>query len=363
MARRKPRTLNFANTKPRFARSARLGLAVLLVLMASARLVGADPSTPLVIADPGARLLKGNAASEHWEITIRLDSGHWILARFVVTDFGPGERNAVVLGHVVRPDGREVIFSNGRTRSHWDLSDDRRSLDIGSSHLDLHQPKYRLLIDKEKASVDLRFAPQALPSPGPGTLPEGYGLEILALGAPLEGTLQLPDMPQAREVSGYISVVHTWMSQEESLFAARRTEFHSLGEDALYVLEVAGPDGRGWNWLVARNAGSQPQSLAGFKADHEGTLPGLSRPKYHVPAGIEWSGPCLEGFVALSRPFLETDPLVFLPQPIRWLVGLKMKPHRVWATSGFDVTLRGCSNRPPIKMLGTGITALTFMHP
>ena len=48
---------------------------------------------------------------------------------------------------------------------------------------------------------------------------------------------------------------------------------------------------------------------------------------------------------------------------MRWLVGLRIKPHRVWATSGFEVTLRPCSNRPSIQMLGTGITTLTFMRP
>lgn len=323
----------------------------------------AEPSSSLRVADPAARLPEGGAASEHWEVTVRLDSGHWILARFIVTHFGPGDRNAAVLGHVVKPDGGEVLFSNARFRRYWNLSEDRRTLDVGTSHLDLHDPLYRLWIDKDKARIDLRFAPDALPLPGTGALPEGYHLEVLALAAPIRGTLQLRDMPEPLAVSGHISVVHTWMNEDESQLTRRRIEFHSLADDALYVLDLTARGGKRWNWLLARAAGGEPVASAGFEASLEASLPGVERLNYWVPAGIHWFGACVEGFASLSRPLLQSDPLELLPQPIRWLVGLRIKPHRVWATSGFDVTLRGCSDRPPLQMLGTGITALTFTHP
>ncbi|MED5262008.1 MAG: hypothetical protein VX574_06395 [Myxococcota bacterium] len=340
--------------------SGSLGLALAMALAPS---TAAEPAEPTALADPSARLPGGSAASEHWEITVRLDSGHWIMVRFIVTDFGPGDRNAVVLGHVVEPDGQDVLFSNGRFRPYWKLSDDRRRLDIGTSHLDLHEPLYRLFIDKDKARIDLRFAPQSLPSPPAGTLPEGYNLEVLALGARVTGTLQMPGMTEAQSATGHISMIHTWMSDDESELAPHRIEFHALADDALYVLDLANGEGRRWNWLLARNSDSNPRSLAGFETSLAGSLSGLSRPEYFVPAGIHWFGTCLDAFAALSRPLLQNDPLEALPQPMRWLVGLRIKPHRVWATSGFEVTLRACSNRPPIQMLGTGITTLTFMRP
>ena len=340
--------------------SGSLGLALAMTL---AHAVAAEPAEPTALADPSARLPDGSAASEHWEITVRLDSGHWIMVRFIVTDFGPGDRNAVVLGHVVEPNGQDVLFSNGRLRPYWELSTDRRRLDVGTSHLDLHEPLYRLFIDKDKARIDLHFAPQSLPSPAAGTLPEGYNLEVLALGARVTGTLQMPGMPEAEAATGHISMIHTWMSEDESEVAPHRIEFHALADDALYVLDLSNAEGRRWNWLLAQESGSAPRSLAGFQTALAGSLDGLSRPEYSVPAGIRWFGECLDAFAALSRPLLQNDPLQALPQPMRWLVGLRIKPHRVWATSGFEVTLRACSDRPSIQMLGTGITTLTFMRP
>ena len=356
--------MSWTRAASRFAgASGSLGLALLALAVPLAHPAAADPSEPLALADPSARLPSGNSASEHWEITVQLDSGHWIMVRFIVTDFGPGDRNAVVLGHVVKPDGQDVLFSNGRFRPYWELSTDRRRLDVGTSHLDLHEPAYRLFIDKDKARIDLRFTPQPLPSPIPGTLPKGYNLEVLALGARVTGTLQMPGMPEAQSATGRISMVHTWMSDDESQLAPHRIEFHALADDALYVLDLSDPEGRRWNWLLAQSPGSAPRSLAGFETRLDGSLNGLSRPEYFVPAGIHWFGTCLDAFAALSRPLLQNDPLEALPQPIRWLVGLSIKPHRVWATSGFEVTLRACSDRPRLQMLGTGITTLTFMRP
>jgi hypothetical protein len=315
------------------------------------------------MADPAARLPAGGSASEHWEWTVRLDSGHWIVGRLVVTNFGPGERNAVVLGHVITPGGRSVLFKNGRLEDYWKLSEDRRSLDVGSSHLSLGAAETRLRIDKDRARIDLRFEPQALPQPPADALPSGIGLEVLALAAPVHGTLQLESMPEPLAVRGHASLVHTWMTAEEGERVHRRLDFHALGDPALYILDWTEPGGRRSNWLLARIGEGEPIAFSGFEARLEGELPDIERPGYWVPAGIEWSGACVEGFAALSRTLRENDPLVFLPQPLRWLVGLRVRPHRVWATSGFGVTLRACSGRSPIELMGTGIAALTFMDP
>ena len=95
----------------------------------------------------------------------------------------------------------------------------------------------------------------------------------------------------------------------------------------------------------------------------EGQLGGLERQGYRVPTRMTWSGDCVEGQIELARPLLENDPLGVLPYPMRWLASLRMKPHRVWAESPFDVTLSRCSDRSPLAIQGTGLTALTFLDP
>jgi hypothetical protein len=104
-------------------------------------------SAPPVQADegrgsPAARLLPGEFASEHWELTARFDSGHLLFVEFLITNIGVGDRNAAASGHLVAPDGQTYHFTNGRREGNWQLSPDRLRLEIGASRLDLHAPVY-----------------------------------------------------------------------------------------------------------------------------------------------------------------------------------------------------------------------------
>ena len=318
-------------------------------------------SSPL---DPSARLPEGGSATEQWDLTAVLDSGHTIVARFIITNTGPGDRNAVVLGHVIRPDGDAVLFKQGRRRSRWKLSEDRRMLDVSASDLSLRDPLYGLAIYKADVQIALEFAPDVRESTPPDATPPGYALEVLALSAPTVGTLWLPEMSEPLAVRGHMALVHSWMSDSEGDVVHRRIDVHKFGDDrAMYGLDLTTPAGLRTQWILAAEDGKTRVSTTGLDVALAGAIPDLERSDYWVPAEIELSGEEASGSVELRTVLVESDPLRVLPSFVRWVVSLTMKPHRVWAESQIDVTLRARPAETPLRIQGAGVTTLTFLNP
>ena len=85
----------------RLARS--YGIA--LGLMLGAGVASAQP------ASLAARMSTAETASEYWDLSARFESGHSLVARFQITNEGPGQHTAVAIGHVVFPDGERSSFS------------------------------------------------------------------------------------------------------------------------------------------------------------------------------------------------------------------------------------------------------------
>jgi len=52
-----------------------------------------------------------------------------------------------------------------------------------------------------------------------------------------------------------------------------------------------------------------------------------------------------------------------IPQPFRFLLSFKLRPHRVWARASFEVTLRAGPNSPETVLKGSGVTTITFTNP
>ena len=67
--------------------------------------LAASPNGPPDRGDGAWRLPSGESASEYFDLLVRLDSGHRVFARFLVTNEGPGGGSAAAFGHVIRPDG------------------------------------------------------------------------------------------------------------------------------------------------------------------------------------------------------------------------------------------------------------------
>jgi len=337
------------------ARRASAGSLALLLLVALAS--ASQAAGPPPVLDPSARLPNGDSASEYWDLTAALDSGHRLFARFMITNIGPGDRSAIAVGHVVSPDGSVQAFRNGRRAGKWELSDDRLALDIGSSELDLHGPVYRLDIHKDDVAIDLRFEPAGAAQPP--ELPAGYSMDILDTAAPASGTLRLPGMATPLSVQGRVGFVHTWMSAAEAELVTRRIEFFSLHPERLYVMEIAKPNGSAIRWFTAAGlpAESGPLSIV-----HEGQLQHGSD-EYLAPGVLVLSSERLKGKVQVGRSVLSYDFLTEIPQPFRFFVALEMQPWRVWAESVFDVTLRATLELSPTTFVGSGVTVVTFSTP
>jgi hypothetical protein len=50
-----------------------------------------DPASLPPLLDPTAHPTASESASEYWDLTMRLDSGYAVFARFLLTNAGPGD--------------------------------------------------------------------------------------------------------------------------------------------------------------------------------------------------------------------------------------------------------------------------------
>ncbi len=292
------------------------------------------------IPNPAARLPEGEDASEHWDLTVRLNSGHLLFARFLITNLGPGERNGVAVGQVIRPDGSVKKFRNSRSRERWSLSADGRRLDVLSSHLDLREPVYRLEIDKDSVRIDLRFSPRSARSLPATALPDSYGFDLLAMGAAATGTLWVKPMEDAISVEGSATLTHAWSTRkEEDLFLRQVELFADTPAGPLYLTEFRGPEGDSRRWYAADVAG-RPVSEAGFPVDFGGPRPGASPGAAgYVPAVVEAGAAGLSGRLAVGDAVLEYDPLEELPQFWRVLASVRLQPRRLWFRTTGELSL------------------------
>jgi hypothetical protein len=319
--------------------------------------------------NPAARLLPGEFASEHWELTARFDSGHLLFAEFIITNIGFGDRNAAATGYVVDPDEKLHRFRNGRREGRWTLSPDRLRLQIGSSTLDFSSLPYRFQVDKRNLRINLRFRPEKGAIWAGEPAPIGYTLDLLDAAAPIEGSIWVQGMEHPMIVTGVVAVTHSWMNELGSRLVLRRIEFFSLQEDCpVYSVEVIAPDKTHTQWLVVRQEGALLRESRGMAFSLDGGAKETSTRNYPIPRSLRFHNAALEGQVQLSRLVLHYDPLGDLPQPFRFFVSLllNLRPQRVWALSPFEVAFRpeeAALAQCPQSIQGTGVTAVTFLNP
>ncbi len=312
--------------------------------------------------DGASRLPDADAASEYWDLVARLDSGHRVFMRFLVTNEGPGRRWGVANGHVVTPQGDSLRMDNAKPKGSWELSPDGRRIHIASSILDLRHLPHKLEYDSDRRGVKLHlwFEPdQALALPREAELP-GFHVDLLDASARARGTLWYAGLAEPIPVRGELAITHTWTERSEAELAARRIELFALGEDSsLYLSDLTLPDGRRRRWLAALRGGER-----WLTRDFEIALEGESEGGgYPVPAALRLRGPDLQGFVEIGEPLLRDDPFEALPQPFRWLLSLRLRPRRIWAETPYAIRLRTDPQAPEWTLRGLGFTSLTFAHP
>lgn len=314
--------------------------------------------------DPVARISAAPGASEYWDFVATFDSKERLVARFMITNEGPGDASAFAVGRFIRADGSSVPFRNGRLAGAWTLGADRRSLRIGSSRLDLSGPELALDVDNEKKGVriHLRMRPATHVSSGP-ELPDTT-VEVLALSAPITGTVWLTGMSAPQTLRGYAGISHTWMDPRESDRVARRFDFFGRdGSFALYLGDATAPDGRLAHSLTVEQDGKPILNVTRITISLGDESTKELGPDYPVPARLNFTGSGVSGVIHLNQVLSHHEPLQDLPLPTRFLVSLFAHPQRMWMDSRFEVRIERSPLSTPLLARGSGITSVTFTNP
>lgn len=337
-------------------------------------------------------MLSGDDASEHWTLYVELENGVRIAQRFLLTNTGPGDHNAVALGHLVAPGHEPFEYVNGRRRSRWTLSEDRLFLDIAASHLDLHRPTGELRITKDDIEIRLFFdlGESGISARVPSDrLPKGYAVDVLAVGAPTRGTIRAPWMSQPVESRGHTWLVHTTAKTEESLLIDRRVEIYGRDrESPFYGLQLLSRDNFDRSWaLFGAKSESVIESVINVTATETSgrdDARGRKGDPYPVPTAFRYAEGRYSGLIYLGPEWLRFDPLSVIPQPIQWFVRRNTNPEQVWADARIGVRISIAPDTPSLPDPGeaesdfnsnretesetaersvTGVASITFLNP
>lgn len=317
------------------------------------------------LVSPRARMSKGDAAEEHWDLDARFESGHFVMARFFITNAGPGVHTAGATGHIVFPDGHTKPFKNGRRAGKWQLENDGLLLDIGSSNFDLAGPVRHLDIDNHKRGIKIQLKIQADPARARSKpLLPGYHVDLLDLATPVSGTLWTPDMTAPVQVRGHATLTHSWMERAEASLVQQRIDAFGRENDyAFWFQRLTTPSGESRSWLLIEEAGKPSYSSTALETSLQGRAPRWDKAGYPIPARLELGNSGAMGGVDLQRIVLSYDPSQDLPQPFRLLLSFRSRPWRVWTDSSIAVNNDGSGEHGPPQIHAAGTTSVTFLNP
>lgn len=306
-----------------------------------------------------SRLSTAETADEFWDVTAWFDSGERFFARFLVTNQGPGDKNAAAVGHFIAADGTVLPFRWGRRDGEWILERAGRRVGIGKATLDVSESPIAVRIDSKKHGLDLAL-----------TLDEGNGVEGfregrptetfgIALPGPARATLNGDDPSKARTLVGTAAIVHRWSDRPESETVRRRDEiFARRGDVAIYVGATTWSDGTRRTTYDLRRGPQDDSASPPAALDHGSDLMPGSDGGY--PIARTWSTNLVPGrdlTATLERVLLRMNPLDVLPQPFRFILALGGTPQRVWA----DAEVRLSHGDDVVEM--TGIATTSFARP
>jgi len=326
----------------------------------------AAPSAMAVVrGDRTSHLGESDTASEYWDITAHFDSGHLLFVRFLITNEGPGDRTAIATWQLIDPNGKRTEFRNGRRKQRWTLSPNGDRIEIGSSIFDQSAAVHRLEYDSTKRGIRVAFQySPAGPVGWPEPASDPYPFDLLELETPVTGTIWLEGMDAAATVRGTITIVHTWMAENEADLALRRIEFSSTDGSgrSIYLTDRMAPSGAREGWLAVARNGKLLHQTEDFELEWRDSPSAKSR-EYPTPSELRISGAELDGVIQIGPRLADINPLEAIPQPFRFLLSFKLRPHRVWARASFKVKLLVGQDTPETEIEGSGITTVTYTNP
>ncbi len=318
----------------------------------------------VVRGDRLSHLSDGNSASEYWDIVAHFDSNHHLFARFLITNEGPGDRTATATWQLIDPNGKRTEFRNGRRKERWTLNPEGNRIEIGSSIFDQSGTVHRLEYDSTKRGIRVAFeySPSG-PLGWPDSAASRYPFDLLELGTPVTGTIWLEGMGETATVRGTISITHTWMDESEVDLALRRIEFSSSGSGpSIYLSDRTAPSGERERWLFIARDGEVLVQTTDFDLDLVDP-PNQKRGNYPTPSMLQIRGSAFEGAISYGSTLAQADPLEAIPQPFRFLLSFKLRPHRVWARASFEIRLLAGQDTLKTVLKGSGVSTITFTNP
>jgi len=316
-------------------------------LLAAVGLAATAPAAPTL------RMPEGEFAGESWDLIAQLDSGHLVVAQTALSNLGPGNHNAAVLGYLVAPDGSVQRFKRSEPEGKWELLDGAQGLDLRSISLEPFGPARRFVVAKNELGIDL-----ALERPGPRSDERHSGpcsFELLESGAPAAAKLRLAPDAAPLATRARVALTHRWSTDLESACALRRVEVFVLDPAAsLYFSETLAPDGSVRRWLAADRdgrrvfAGDPGDAAVEWTESAEGFAP---------PAGARVVAGGIAARFAFDEALASVDPTERLPAPVQWLVAKRTKPRLSWMRAPFEMKIDGR------KIAGTAVAKVTYSNP
>lgn len=347
------------------ARRAHLPLAI-LALLAPLAAVATIPARAALPEGSPARLPEGATATEIWTLVGRFDSGHDVVAEIAVTNLGPGERTAAVIGHVMDPQGRVHRFRKAKRAGHWELSPDGLALDIGPILLDQREGHGIFEVDRDVLKLHVRFeldATRAAPAELTGP---GRGFELAQISGRARGRFWRSAMEEPVALEGHVGLTHRW-AREEGSGIAWWAELVDVRNGVGLFLAGAREAQRGREtqasrrgWLVQRLPGGTLRTTRDFEA--EVVWRGDEGEAARTPARIVISGPEVQGRFEVVQRVLRYDPFGELPGPVRWLLALQLRIRSAWDTATFELTWKDGERHEVARIDGSALVGLTHLE-
>jgi hypothetical protein len=175
-----------------------------------------------------------------------------------------------------------------------------------------------------------------------------HGFDLLALAAPVAGSLRVGERPPA-QVTGRAILTHRWASVLEADLMQRRVELFAFRGDAgLYFTELSPAGGPPRRWLVLGQGG---RILASHEDVEASFGPGREA---GGPDRLRIDSPSARGGAELARVLLRDEPLARAPWLIRAWIGQRTRPRFVWSAAPFAFTVREPGGRERI-LSGNGL--------